>query len=85
MREVSATEVKSRFGEYLDIARAEPVQVRHTGRPVAVLMSWDEYEHLQATEDAYWAARAKAAEESGTFLGHEESMKLLNDLLNRAE
>lgn len=85
MRQVNATDFKNHFGEFLDMARDEPVQVRRTGRAVAVLLSWEEYEHLQSLEDAYWVARAKAAEESGTFLSHEESIKLLNDLLIRAE
>jgi prevent-host-death family protein len=85
MRQVNATDFKNHLGEFLDMARDEPVQVRRTGRPVAVLMSWEEYEHLQSLEDAYWLARAKAAEESGKFLSHEESIKLLNDLLSRAE
>jgi prevent-host-death family protein len=85
MREVSSTDLKSRFGEYLDLARAEPVQVKRTGRPVAVLMSWEEYEHLQAVEDAYWGDRADAAKRSGTFLSHDDSLALLTDLLHRAE
>jgi len=84
MRQVNSTDFKNHFGEFLDMARDEPVQVRRTGRPVAVLMSWEEYEHLQSLEDAYWVARAKSAEASGEFLSHEESIKLLNDLLSRA-
>ncbi len=85
MREVSSTDVKSRFGEYLDLARIEPVQVKRTGRPVAVLMSWEEYEHLQAVEDAYWGAKADAAKKAGTFLSNDDSLALLNDLLHRPE
>lgn len=85
MRQINATDFKNHFGEFLDMARDEPVQVRRTGRPVAVLISWEEYEHLQALEDAYWIAKAKAAEASGEFLSHEESVKLLNELLMRAE
>jgi prevent-host-death family protein len=85
MHEVNSTDLKSRFGEYLDMARVEPVQVKRTGRPVAVLMSWEEYEHLQAVEDAYWGARAEAAKRSGTFLSHDDSLALLNDLLHRAK
>ncbi len=85
MRQVNATDFKNHFGEFLDMARDEPVQVRRTGRPVAVLLSWEEYEHLQSLEDAYWVAKARAAEESGEFLSHEESMKLLTALLIRAE
>lgn len=85
MRQVNATDFKNHFGEFLDLARDEPVQVRRTGKPVAVLVSWAEFEHLQAVEDAYWVARATDAEASGDFLSHEESMKLLTDRLRQTE
>jgi antitoxin Phd len=85
MRQVNSTDFKNHLGEFLEIARDEPVQVRRTGRPVAVLISWEEYEHLQSLEDGYWLARAQAAEKSGEFLSHIESIRLLNELLIRSE
>ena len=72
----TATEVKNRFGEFMDKAQKEPVEVEKTGRKYAVLLSYEEYERLRALEDAYWGARAKQAE-AGGFVGTEESMKLL--------
>jgi prevent-host-death family protein len=83
MRQVNATDFKNHLGEFLDMVRDEPIQVRRSGRPVAVLVSWEEYEHLQSLEDAYSAAKARAAQQSGQFLSHEEWMKLLTDLLIR--
>ncbi len=65
MRAATATDVKNRFGEFLDEARAEPVAVNRNGRNVAVLISWAEYERLTALEDAWWSARAEAAEAGG--------------------
>ena len=75
----SATDVKNRFGEFMDKAQREPVTVEKTGRSYAVLIGFDEYQRLLAAEDALWAARADEAAKSG-FLGTEESMKLLAKL-----
>ena len=48
MSKVSANEAKARFGELLDRARQEPVTIEKHGRPVAVIMSSEEFDHLQA-------------------------------------
>lgn len=85
MKAATATEVKNRFGEFLDDAKAEPVIVNRNGRNVAVLMSWAEYERLSALEDAWWAARAEAAEAEGGYLGPEKSKAALLDLLHERE
>lgn len=62
----SATDVKNRFGSYLDAAQHEPVVIEKSGRKVAVLVSAEEYARLEAMEDAWWGERAKAAEASGS-------------------
>jgi antitoxin Phd len=85
MRSATATDVKNRFGEFLDDAKSEPVVVNRNGRNVAVLMSWAEYQRLSALEDAWWAARAKAAETEGRYLGPEKSMEALLNLLHERE
>ena len=79
----NATEVKTRFGEFMDKAQKEPVEVEKTGRKFAVLLGWDEYQRLLALEDAHWIARAREAEKSG-YLGTEESMRLLSQMLEDA-
>ena len=55
---------------------------RH-GRPVAVVLSREEYERLEAMEDAYWIARAEEAAKEG-FVGPGEGEKMMQELL-RAE
>jgi prevent-host-death family protein len=80
MLKARATEVKNKFGEYLEKALVEPVSINKTGRNVAVLLAYSEYERLLAIEDAYWGARAQAAEQQG-FLGTEASMDELKRLL----
>ncbi len=84
MKTANATDVKNRFGEYLDKALAEPLAVNRNGRNVAVLISWAQYERLNAIEDAWWAMRATAAEKGG-YLGPEESMDALMSLLHEHE
>ncbi len=76
MTNATATEVKNRFGEFMDKAQREPVTVEKTGRSYAVLIGFDEYQRLIALEDAYWAAKAIKAEESG-YVGSDEAMRLL--------
>lgn len=47
MRTMSANEAKRHFGELLDTARREPVSVEKHGRPVAVVMSAEDYDEIQ--------------------------------------
>ena len=73
----TATEVKNRFGEFMEKARDEPVTVKKTGRDYVVIVNKDEFERLQRFEDSYWAALADEAAKGG-FLGHERSMEFIN-------
>ena len=81
MKTFAASEAKNEFGRLLDTARREPVTIEKKGRPVAVVLSIEEYEHLEALDDAWWAARADEAGEEG-FIGPEEGEKLMRELLN---
>jgi prevent-host-death family protein len=85
MREVNATDVKNRFGEFLDLAREEPIGIRKSGKLTAVMLSADQFDHFQRLEDAYWIARAEGAEKRGQWIGHDEAMRILTDGLKRAE
>ena len=75
----TATEVKNRFGEFIEKARHEPVTVEKTGRKYVVIISHEEFERLQAIEDRQWAMAATEAQKSG-YVGTEETMKLLTRL-----
>jgi len=81
MKTASATEVKTKFGQYLDIAQKEPVTIEKSGRDVAVMLSMEEYRFFLSLEDAYWGERAMQAKESG-IVSHEEAMKALMERLN---
>ena len=50
MQTISAHEAKARFGQLLDAARTEPVTIEKHGRPVAVLVSKQEYDDSQAAK-----------------------------------
>ena len=81
MKTFAASEAKNGFGRLLDTARREPVTIEKKGRPVAVVLAIEEYERLEALEDAWWAARAEEAEREG-FVGPEEGERLMRKLLN---
>ena len=43
MKTIAAAEAKSHFGALLDTAQREPVMIEKKGRPVAVVVSCEEY------------------------------------------
>lgn len=77
----NAKEAKNNFGRLLDEARRVPVTIKKNGRKVAVMLSLEEYNFLEALSDVYWAKRAKEAEKSG-YIGVKRSEKLLKEMLN---
>jgi prevent-host-death family protein len=44
MKTVASTEAKSNFGALLDSAQRGPVTIEKKGRPVAVLISYEDYQ-----------------------------------------
>jgi prevent-host-death family protein len=76
---VSATELKTRLGKYLDVSETDPVIVEKSGRPKSVLISKATYEKFLAYEDSYWAAKAEAAEKEGFFTLSETESILKNE------
>ena len=49
------------------------------------MMSAEEYEHLQRLEDAYWVARAEAAEARGQWVGHDDALRHLASRLKQPD
>ncbi len=76
MTSATATEVQTRFGEYVDRAQQEPVSIKKNGRKYAVLLSQAEYERLQGVEDRHWGQMAAEAKKNG-MLTPEETMAFL--------
>ena len=81
MKTLGASEAKNRFGELLDLARREPIQITKKGRNVAVVLSIEEFERLSELEDELLAIKADQAQQEG-FIGMSESEALLEELLN---
>ena len=49
MKTMAAGKAKNGFGLLIDTARAEPVTIEKHGRPVAVVLSVEEYERLKSS------------------------------------
>jgi prevent-host-death family protein len=81
MKTLGASEAKNRFGELLDLARREPVQIAKKGRNVAVVLSIEEFERFSELENQLLALQAEKAHQEG-FIGITESEALLSEILN---
>ena len=57
MKALTANEAKTHFGEMLLNAQQAPVQINKNGKPVAVLVSYDEYECIEAMKIRLLQAR----------------------------
>jgi antitoxin Phd len=65
VRTLTATEIRHKFGEVVEGLKTEPVLVEKSGRPVAVILSYEAYERLQELEDAWWGEQANQAMAEG--------------------
>ena len=63
MKALTANEAKTHFGEMLLKAQQAPVQINKNGKPVAVLVSFDEYENIEALKIRYLQSRALKAKD----------------------
>jgi prevent-host-death family protein len=81
MKTLGASEAKNRFGEMLDLARREPVQIAKKGRSVAVVLSIEEFERFSDLENQLLALKVENAHQEG-FIGTVESETLLSEILN---
>lgn len=61
MDALSANEAKTQFGDMLLKAQRAPVQINKNGKPVAVVISMDEYESTEALKLQLLQARAARA------------------------
>lgn len=73
---VTATELKTRLGQYLEAAQSEPVIIEKSGRASSVVLSMRRYDELCDIEDRLWDMQAQQAEKEG-FMSDEETQALL--------
>ncbi len=71
MKTLTATELRHKFAEVVEGLKVEPVLVEKSGRPVAVILSYETFERLQELEDAWWGERAKEAAVEGLLTAQE--------------
>ena len=81
MKTISAKVAKNRFGQLIDSAQKEPIEIQKNGRSVAVVISLEEFRRFETLEDSWWASEAAKAALEG-FVGTNQSEALLVDLLN---
>ena len=82
MKSFAATEAKHKFATLLDDARLQPITIERHGRPVAVILSPEEYARLESIEDVLLASRADAVIADGDWAGSEASQQALRDILD---
>jgi len=58
MDTLSANEAKTQFGDLLLKAQRAPIQINKNGKPVAVVISMDEYESIKALKLRLLQSRA---------------------------
>ncbi|MDF2867716.1 MAG: prevent-host-death family protein [Gammaproteobacteria bacterium] len=63
MESLSANEAKTHFGDLLLKVQREPVQINRNGKPVAVVLSVDDYLNLEALKMQQLKARVEQAKE----------------------
>ncbi len=63
MKIVSANEAKTQFGDMLLKAQRDPIQINRNGKPVAVLLSADEYSNIESLKLSLLQARAARAKD----------------------
>jgi prevent-host-death family protein len=61
MDALSANEAKTQFGDLLLKAQRAPIQINKNGKPVAVVISMDEYEYIEALKLRFLQSRAAQA------------------------
>lgn len=81
MRTVNATDVRHQLGTLMSSIKVEPVLIKKNGKPIAVMLSIEEFERLQELEDSWWGEQAKKAAEEG-LLTEEETKTWLMERLN---
>ena len=79
---VSTEDAESSFDRLLDKAQENPTAITRQGKPVAVVLSVQEYECLRRLDDFYWEARAKEGKAKSDGLNVEEAEEFFHKLLD---
>jgi prevent-host-death family protein len=85
MRTMSAKDAKNRFGELLLEAQREPVTIERNGRPVAVVLSFEDHAELERLK-LDWLRAAVAEAEADASLGRVRPFgpEVIDEILHEA-
>jgi prevent-host-death family protein len=78
---ISVSEAQNNFDNLLELAQKNPVKIERNGRPVAVVISYRQFERMEAMVDTYLAHQAEEASKEG-FLDQKQSEDFLAEMLN---
>lgn len=76
MSVITATDLNKSPGSYLIEAIKEPVVIERSGKPIVVMVSYDNYLKL---EDAYWGERALKSDKDKSLKVKESMDFLMSD------
>ncbi len=85
MRSIAAKEAKTHFGELLDTAQREPITIEKHGRPVAVVLSTQEYNEMKRARLRAELAIGEEQANRGKFAEDYSLEGLINELDNDAK
>lgn len=64
MQSLTANEAKTQFGEMLIKVQRTPVQINKNGKPVAVVLSFEEYENIEVMKLQWLQAKFANAQQA---------------------
>ncbi|VAW71957.1 Prevent host death protein, Phd antitoxin [hydrothermal vent metagenome] len=80
MKVVSANEAKTQFGDMLLKVQRNPIQINRNGKPVAVLLSADEYNDIESLKLSLLQARAARAKDDIASDNLQDGESFFNEL-----
>ena len=82
MKTLTATELQNTFSEVVEGIRSEPVLVEKSGHPVAVILSYQDFERFRDLEDAWWGEQAHNAANNGMLSVQETASWIADHRMN---
>ena len=80
MNAISANEAKTHFGELLLHAQQSPIQINKNGKPVAVMVSTEEFQNMETLKLHFLQSRAIQANEDMRVDNHIDGSEFFKQL-----
>lgn len=89
MQVITATALKQHLGACFERVQTEPLIVERSGRPSAVLLSYEAFQALKPLldqlEDRYWGSEAEQAKAQGEWLRGTDAADWVRKMTQRLE